>query len=162
MEQHAKVYEALDEMGIPYEVVEHPPVFTVEEGDHVVEGLDGVQAKTLLLRGKKSKKYYMVIMEGRKRLDIKKLEQVLEEKNLHFCSPERLLEKTGLTPGSVSLFGLLNNEDHDINLCLDQKILSEERIMFHPNDNTKTLLISIDDMQKFVQHLQYECLAVEL
>lgn len=72
------------------------------------------------------------------------------------------MEKMGLVPGAVSLFGLINNVEHDIKIYLDKEMLSEKFITFHPNDNTKTIFISIDDMYKFISLLGYEYSILEL
>lgn len=100
--------------------------------------------------------YYLIIMDDEKRLDIKKLGELLNEKGMKFCSPEDLKDKMSLYPGVVSLFGLINNTEHDINICLDNDMLSEKTITFHPNDNTKTLFLSMGDMFKFITELGYE------
>lgn len=162
MEQYEKVYQKLDELGITYEVVEHPPALTTEEADRYIEGKEGVRTKTLFLCNKKSTAFYLVIMDDEKRVDMKRLGELLEEKGMKFCSPEKLMLKMGLPPGTVSLFGLLNNVEHDIKICLDRKILSEEIMTFHPNDNTRTLFLSTEDMNRFIEAMGYERRVIEL
>jgi len=66
------------------------------------------------------------------------------------------MEKMGLTPGSVSIFGLLNNQDHDIKVYIERAITGEARMSFHPNDNTKTIFISTQNMFRFIESLGYE------
>ena len=73
-----------------------------------------------------------------------------------------MLEKLGLTPGSVSLFGLLNDAQHEVKVYLDKEMLSEKVITFHPNDNTKTLFLSMEDMLAFLKAMGYEANIVEL
>lgn len=162
MEQYEKVYQKLDELGITYEVVEHPPALTTEEADRYIEGKEGVRTKTLFLCNKKSTAFYLVIMDDEKRVDMKRLGELLEEKGMKFCSPEKLMLKMGLPPGTVSLFGLLNNVEHDIKICLDREILSEEIMTFHPNDNTRTLFLSTEDMNRFIEAIGYERRVIEL
>ena len=155
MEPYQIVYDTLNRLGIAYETVEHPPVMTVAEADRHITDRDGVRTKTLLLQSRKGAAHYLVIMDGARRLHIKKLEQLLGAKGLHFCSPETLLAKLGLTPGSVSLFGLINNTERDVKVCLDDGMLHENRISFHPNDNTKTVFIAMADMYAFLAALGY-------
>lgn len=162
MEQYQLVYDELNKMNIPYDVVEHPPAFTTEEADSYIVGKEGVRTKTLFLCNKKKTAYYLVIMDDAKRLDMEKLAELVGEKRLSFGSPERLMEKMGLIPGIVSVFGLLNNTDHDINVYLDNEMLSEKYISFSPNDSTKTIFISIEDMYKFLLVLGYEYTILEL
>ena len=155
MEQHKFVLNILNEMKIQYSIVEHPPALTTEDADRYIEGVEGVRTKTLFLCSKKSAAYYLLVMDGAKRLDIKKLESLISDKKIRFCSPEQLMGKMGLTPGSVSLFGLLNNTEKDINVLLDKGMLTEKFISFHPNDNTKTVFITIDDMYRFLNECGY-------
>lgn len=162
MEQYEKVYQKLNELGIAYEVVEHPPALTTEEADRYIEGKEGVRTKTLFLCNKKSTAFYLVIMDDEKRVDMKRLGELLEEKGMKFCSPEKLMLKMGLPPGTVSLFGLLNNVERDIKICLDREILSEEIMTFHPNDNTRTLFLSTEDMNRFIEAMGYERRIIEL
>ena len=150
-----EVFEYLNKVNILYDVVYHPAVFTTEEADKYVEGMDGVLSKTLFMAGRKNRNYYLFIMDDSKRLDIKKMSDLVDDK-LHFGSEEDLMNKMGLMPGSVSLFGLLNNTDHDIHVYIDKEITSEKIITFHPNENTATLFISMDDMYKFLDSLEYE------
>ncbi len=162
MQQYKMVYEALEKMKIPYDVVEHPPAFTTQEADAYIEGKEGVRSKTLFLCNKKKTAYYLIIMDDAKRLDMKKLGEIIGEKTVSFCSAERLMEKMGLEAGVVSLFGLLNNKERDIRIYLDREILSEKYISFHPNNNTKTIFINMEDMYKFIEELGYEYSIINL
>lgn len=162
MEQYRFVLDTLEEMKIPYSIIEHPPALTTEEADSYIEGMEGVRTKTLFLCNKKGAAYYLLIMDGSKRLDIKKLELLISDKKIRFCSPEQLMDKMGLTPGSVSLFGLLNNTGKDIVVLLDREMLKERLISFHPNDNTKTAFITIDDMYRFIGERGYTYTILDL
>ena len=162
MEQYQKVYDALKKMNIPYEVVEHPPALTTEEADNYIVGKEGVRTKTLFLTNKKKTAYYLVVMDDAKRLDMEHLAEILNEKRISFGSPERLMKKMGLPSGVVSIFGLLNNDEHDIKVYLDKEMLSERLMSFHANDNTKTIFISTEDMYKFITAMGYEYNIVEL
>ena len=162
MEQYQNVYDVLNKMNIPYEVVEHPPALTTEEADSYIVGKEGVRTKTLFLYNKKKTTYYLVIMDDAKRLDMEHLAEILNEKRISFCSPERLMKKMALPPGVVSIFGLLNNDEHDIKVYLDKEMLTEKFMSFHANDNTKTIFISTEDMYKFITTIGYEYSIVEL
>lgn len=162
MEPCELVYETLMKMGIDYEIVEHPAAMTTEEADLYIEGKEGVRSKSLFLCNKKATAFYLVIMDDAKRLDMKLLAELTGEKGMRFCSPERLMEKLSLEPGSVSLFGLLNDREREVRVCLDKEMLGEEIITFHPNDNTKTLFLSIADMKKFLGELEYDYSVVDL
>lgn len=162
MEQYQNVYDELRKLNISYEVVEHPPAFTTEEADTYIEGKEGVRTKTLFLCNRKKKKFFLVVMDDEKRLDMKKLGELIEEKGMQFASEERLMDKMGIKPGAVSIFGLLNNKEKDIKVYFDNDIFSEKIMTFHPNDNTKTLFISTEDMYKFLTEIGYEYSVISL
>ena len=162
MDQYTFVKEKLDGMNIAYRIIEHPPAMTTEEADRYIEGEEGVKTKTLFLCNKKSRDYYLVVTDGAKPIDMKALEELIPTKCLHFCSEEKLMYKLGLPAGTVSIFGLLNNEEHDVNIILDRGILDEKYITFHPNVNTATAFITMDDMYRFFNALGYEYRILEL
>lgn len=162
MEKCKAVYDSLKEMGIEYDLVEHPPALTTEEADRYIIGKEGVRTKTLFLCNRKKTEYYLVIMDDKKRLDMKKLAEIIKEKSISFCSLEKLMEKMSLEAGAVSLFGLLNNTERDIKIFLDREMLSEKYMSFHPNENTKTIFISTDDMYRFIKTLDYEYSIIDL
>ena len=162
MEQCEMVLGALDGMGIGYQLIEHPAVFTTEEADKYVEGIEGVRTKTLFLSNKKNTAHYLLVMDGAKRLDMKRLELLIPDRNIHFCSPERLMSKLGLFPGGVSLFGLLNNAEKDVKVLLDRAMLHERFISFHPNVNTRTAIITMDDMFRFIEESGFSYTILDL
>ena len=162
MDQYVFVKEKLKEMGITYRIIEHPPAMTTEEADRYIEGEEGVKTKTLFLCNKKSKDYYLVVTDGAKPVDMKHLEALIPTKGLHFCSEEKLMNKLGLRAGTVSIFGLLNNEEHDVNVILDEEILAEKYITFHPNVNTATAFITMEDMFRFFEAAGYEYRTLKL
>lgn len=162
MDLSIEVLNYLDELKIAYEVVTHPAATTTELADKYIEGVDGVRSKTLFLRDKKKKNFYLVILDDKKSVDMAKLASLTGEKRLQFASADSLKEKMGLEPGVVSIFGLLNNKDHDIKIYIDKEIINEERISFHPNVNTKTIFINMNGMFKFFDSLNYNYEIIDL
>jgi len=162
MDQYTFVKEKLDELQIGYRIIEHPPATTTEEADRYIEGEEGVKTKTLFLCNKKSRNYYLVVTDGAKAVDMKELEERIPTKGLHFCTEEKLMNKLGLPAGTVSIFGLLNNEEHDVEVILDREILSETYITFHPNVNTATAFITMEDMYRFFDALGFEYRILDL
>lgn len=162
MEQHEIILKKLSKMNIEYELVEHPPALTTEDADRYIEGIEGVRTKTLFLCNKKSRNYYLLVMDDAKQVTMKKLEELLSEKGLHFCSPEKLMSKLHLFPGAVSLFGLLNNEEKDVKVLIDEEIFSESRVSFHVADNTRTAFISTSDMMRFIEEMGFSCQVISL
>ena len=161
MEQKQLVMDTLNKMNIEFEDVEHEAAWTTEEADKAIEGKEGVRSKTLFMAGKKDRRFYLVIMDDNKRLDLKKIGEIVGDR-LHFSSENQLQEKLNLVPGMVSLFGLINNKEHDVEIYIDKELLNESIITFHPNINTSTFFIKMDDMFKFIKELGYEYNLVEL
>jgi len=157
-----KVYEVLNKMNIEYKLICHPAVFTVEEADECIKDSEGIRTKTLFLCDKKSKKFVLIIVDGKNILNMDKLSKKLKIVRLKFASAENLKKKLGLAPGSVSLFGLLNNKEKDVLVYIDKSIETEEIISFHPNVNTRTVFIKISDMYKFLEELDYQYEMIEV
>lgn len=144
------IYKILENLGIKYEKHEHPAVFTSQEAAEYDRGIEGGKSKNLFLRNNKGDRHYLVIIESMKRADLEKLASSLNESKLSFASPERLLKHLGVTPGSVSPFGLINDTGRNVQVVIDKKLMKYERLCFHPNINTATIVISTNDFRKFL------------
>lgn len=145
-----KVLETLDKLGILYIRHEHPAVATVEEAEKHWTDLKGTHCKNLFLRNSKGNRHYLVIAPVTRGIDFKRLNAALGEDRLSFASPERLRRWLGLEPGSVSPFGLLNDETREVRVVCDEALRGSRALGFHPNVNTATLEISLDDFEKFL------------
>ena len=144
----AELYHFLDEHGFIYQRIEHPPVFTCEQADQYRPDLPGVSTKNLFLRDKR-RRFYLVMTACEKKLDLKKLGQALHAPKLHFGSAESLAELLRLTPGSVTVLGLVNDENHQVELWIDDAIWGYEYFLCHPLVNTATLVLSKADLIRF-------------
>ena len=149
-DQEAAVAARLAELGISFARKEHPPVATVEEAVEHWADIDATHCKNLFLRNQKGSRHYLVVVEHSKRADLRKVADQIGDGKLSFGSPERLMTHLGLTPGSVSPFGLINDATHSVRVVLDRDLKSAQRLSFHPNINTATLTISAADFQKFL------------
>ena len=149
-EQETSVAARLSELGIPYTRHEHPPVATVEEASAHWAGIDATHCKNLFLRNQKGNRHYLVVLTASKRADLKAIADQIGDGKLSFASPERMLTHLGLTPGSVSPFGLINDREHAVRVVLDRDFQTAARLAFHPNINTATLTISAPDFAKFL------------
>ncbi|MEN9561224.1 MAG: hypothetical protein RIQ56_497, partial [Candidatus Parcubacteria bacterium] len=152
----------LKELGITYEKFEHPAVFTVDEANIHSKHIPGGHSKNLFLRNEKGDRHYLVTVLGDKKVDLKELRRLLNERKLSFGSPERLMAKLGVTPGSVSLLALINNKEKDVIVVIDEDLWKHERIQYHPNVNTGTLVISKLDLERFLAYLGYSARIVKL
>jgi Ala-tRNA(Pro) deacylase len=146
----ARVYEVLKTLGIPYTRHEHPPVFTVEQAEQYWTNIEGVHCKNLFLRNKKGNRHYLLIAETSKAVDLRRLNEKLGEDRLSFGSPERLMRLLALEPGSVSPFGLINDRQKEVIVVLDEDLKKAGRVNFHPNVNTATVGLSLQDFEKFL------------
>lgn len=144
------IYDVLSELHISYEKHRHPAVFTVEEAEQYDKDFNAGKSKNLFLRNKKENTHYLLVAESTRKIDLKNLSSILNESKLSFASPERLLTHLGLTPGSVSPFGLINNADKSIRVLIDKGLLAHQNVGFHPNINTATLVITTEDFKKFL------------
>ena len=159
---YQKVVDQLNELGMPFQIVEHEPVLTTEQADRFIEGIEGVRTKTMFLTNKKKRNFYLVIIDDAKRLDMDVFKEIVEENRIKMASAETLNDKMMLLPGTVSPFGLLNNRDKDIQVYFDQEIVSEERMCFHPNTNEKTIFVNTEDLFTFLKAIGYEAHVINL
>lgn len=147
----AFVCEALARLGIEFERIDHPPAFTAEEALQYWAALDAVKCKNLFVRNKKGDRHCLIVVPVERAVDLLELSKTVGGGRLSFASPERLLKHLGLTPGSVSPFGLLNDQSHAVDLFIDASLRSAHRLAFHPNINTSTLAVRTDDFERFLR-----------
>src|SRR5262245_12508574 len=144
------VYARLAELGMAYERHEHPPVPTVEEAEQYWIGIDATHCKNLFLRNQKGNRHYLVVLVHSKKADLRAVADQIGDGKLSFASPERLMTHLGLAPGSVSPFGLINDAAHAVRVVLDFDLKAATRVSFHPNINTRTLVLAREDFEKFL------------
>jgi Ala-tRNA(Pro) deacylase len=140
----------LEELGIAFTRHEHPPVATVEEAMVHWGGIDATHCKNLFLRNQKGNRHYLVILTHSKKADLKAVADQIGDGKLSFASPERLMTHLGLTPGSVSPFGLINDRTHAVRVVIDRELKGAERLSFHPNINTVTFTLAAADFERFL------------
>ncbi len=152
MNHQQQVCQELDRLGLKYQLYEHPAVFTAEDAAAHVNSIAGMDCKNLFLRNKKGDRHFLVVVPYNKKVDIQAISKQFELGHLSFGSPERLLKYLGLTPGSVSPFGIINDPEGLVQIFIDEDLLREEMVKFHPNINTFTLAMSLADFQKFLDN----------
>ena len=146
-----KVLDTLSALGIHYELDQHAAVFTIDEIIALGLNSKGMIPVNLFLRDANGKRHFLVIHDGEKPTDLKTLRTQIGCTRLSFGSDERLMKHLGLTKGSVSPFGLINNENHDVEVVIDASIQNQPLLGFHPNTNTATVWISYADFMKFLE-----------
>lgn len=152
----AIVKKYLEEHNIDYKIYEHPAAFTCEESEIICKDVPGLACKNLFLKGKKSKQLYLVVTSDKKKLDLKKLANLLGEKHVGFASAELMQEHLNLKPGSVSPFGLLYDAAGHVKFIIDEDAWNAEIVHFHPNVNTASLVLQKEAFHKFAESLEHE------
>ena len=140
-----EIYDYLTSRGIRYETTEHAAVFSMEELDSVKLPYPDCEAKNLFVRDDKRRNYYLITVKGDKRVDLKKFRKEHGLRPLTFASADDLMDIMNLTPGSVTPLGLLNDEGRRVRLFLDHAF-GDGLIGVHPNDNTATVWMNVDDL----------------
>lgn len=145
-----KIFDVLDSLEIEYTNYEHQAVFTCDEA----KGIDipGYRVKSLLLRNKKATNFYMVVLPDAKKLDTNIIRAIFDDSKMSFASEERMMDKIGLKPGSVSPFALINNDEKDIRVVFDAE-LKDELVGFHPLQNDNTVVLQMQSVEHFLENL---------
>lgn len=156
----AALFALLDAQGIPHSTLEHPAVFRVDEGHDIKAALPGGHTKNLFLKDGKGQ-IWLICALGETRIDLKRLPEVIGAARLSFGSPELMQQVLGVTPGSVTLFALINDVEHRVKLVLDAALLKPEPINFHPLTNTATTAISQDGLRRFLKALDITAQVVD-
>ena len=150
------VEQYLASLDIPFTRHEHPAVATVAEAEHYWGGIDALHAKNLFLRDQKGIRHFLVVLAFTRRAELRALGETFGAGKLGFASPERLQTYLGLTPGSVSPFGLINDPAHLVEVAIDAAIREAARVAFHPNVNTATLVLDGADFQRYLAAVGHE------
>jgi Ala-tRNA(Pro) deacylase len=148
----ADLYAFLDAHGVEHRTLEHEAVFRVDEGHEIKAALPGGHTKNLFLKDAKGQ-IWMICALGETRIDLKRLPDTIGSARLSFGSAELMQEVLGVTPGSVTLFALINDQARRVKLVLDAALLQLEPINFHPLTNTATTAISQAGLRAFLDAL---------
>lgn len=148
-----EIYGFLREKGILYEVTEHKAVYNMKELADVELPHPEADAKNLFVRDDKKRNYYLITVNGDKKVNLKAFKEKYQTRSLSFASAESLLEMLGLTPGSVSPFGLLNDTERKVHFYIDEDFThSPGLIGIHPNENTATVFLKTCDLIEIIKN----------
>ena len=139
----------MDSNGFAYERLEHPAVFTCEEAALHRPSVPAISTKNLFLCDKKARRFFLAVTACEKTVKLDALASQLGVPHLRFGSEENLMRLLGLTRGSVTMMGLVNDADHVVELWIDAEIWENETFLIHPLVNTATLVISKPELQRF-------------
>ena len=161
-EKEKPVLEFLTDAGISFERFEHPPAAGMDECELVAETAGAYHCKNLFLTNKRGTEFYLVLIERNKRFRTSVVSRLLGSTRLSFASDEQLLSVLGLTPGSVSAAGLINDTERRVKVAIDRDILTSDRMLIHPNVNTASLALAPSDLVRFIRLLGHEPIPIAI
>ncbi|MCC3373077.1 prolyl-tRNA synthetase associated domain-containing protein [Cohnella sp. REN36] len=145
------ILELLEQLSISYEIVEHPAAYTIEEMDSFEMPNAHQVAKNLFVRDDKKRSYYLLTIQKDKTVNLKELRALLNSRPLSFASEEDLFNYLGLQKGAVTPLGVLNDTERKVEVMIDEDLLPFNNIGIHPNENTATIWISIENLLRLIQ-----------
>ncbi|MDY3250979.1 MAG: prolyl-tRNA synthetase associated domain-containing protein [Candidatus Choladocola sp.] len=157
------VYDLLDELQIPYERVDHRAMMTIAECEEVDQALHIDICKNLFLCNQQKTKFYLLLMPGDKKFVTKEVSRQIPSPRLSFANETYMEEYLNITPGSVSIMGLMNDPDNHVKLLIDRDVAEADFLGCHPCINTSSLKLRTKDvLEKFLPRVHHDYQVVEL
>jgi len=156
----SELFALLDRLGVEHSTLDHPPVFRVGEGDDIKAALPGGHTKNLFLKDARDA-LWLVSAVAESSIDLKALPSVIGAARLSFGSAERMQAALGVTPGSVTVFAMINDSDRRVRLVLDRALFDHARVNFHPLSNDATTAVSPAGLMTFLAALGVEPVIVD-
>jgi len=157
LDKEIRVYDFLDALGISYQRIDHEAAMTMEACAVIDEVLDATICKNLLLCNRQCTDFYLLLMPGDKAFKTKDLSHQIGASRLSFAAPEYMEQYLDITPGSLSILGLMNDKGHHVQLLIDEDVLKGEYIGCHPCINTSSLRLRTEDLtQKIIPAMAHE------
>jgi len=152
----------LAELGVKTETIDHPPLFTVADSQHLRGEIPGGHSKNLFVKDKKSR-LFLLVLEEETVVDLKRVhEKIGAQGRVSFGSADLLEEVWGVRPGAVTPFGAINDSEGRVTVVLDADMMKHERLNFHPLVNTRTTGLGSVDLVKFLRATGHEPVVVTL
>lgn len=147
-----EVYDFIKSKNIWHEITEHEAVFNMDELSKIEVPYNDCDAKNLFVRDDKKENYYLITVKGNKRVDLKEFRKRYDVRPISFASAEDLMKYLNLIPDSVSPLGLLNDKERKVKFYLDDSFFKDDKIIgIHPNDNTATVWLKVDDLINIIK-----------
>lgn len=163
LEKESAVYKLLDDLHIPYERVDHPVAMTIESCHEVDQILQTPLCKNLFLCNRQKTDFYLLLMPGDKPFKTKDLSKQIYSARLSFADAEYMEKFLNITPGSVSIMGLMNDTENHVRLLIDEDVIKNEYIAFHPCINTSSLkTLTKDILEKYLPAVNHSYTIVSL
>lgn len=163
IDKEERVYDLLDQLNIDYQRIDHKEANTMEVCLEIEKSLKSTICKNLFLVNSNKSQYYLLMLKENKKFKTKVISKQINSSRLSFGSDEKMLEYLDITPGSVSLLGLMNDHDFKVQLLMDKDLLQDEYLGCHPCINTSSLRIKMKDVfEKIMPFLHHEPIFVEV
>lgn len=163
LEKEIRTYDLLDRLGIDYERVDHAPAMTMEVCQAIDEVLNAVICKNLFLCNRQETAFYLLMIPDTKIFHTKDLSAQIGSARLSFAKPEYMEEFLDITPGSVSVMGLMNDMEHRVKLLIDEDVLNSEYVGCHPCINTSSIRFrTVDLVEKILPAMEHDYIKVKL
>lgn len=163
LDKEMRVYDLLDSLHIPYERTDHQAAMTMEDCQEIDRILEIVICKNLFLCNRQHTHFYLLMMPGDKIFKTRDLSGQLGTSRLSFAEPEYMLEFLNITPGAVSVMGLMNDRENHVQLLIDRDVLSGELMGCHPCVNTSSLRMKTKDiLDRFLPAVGHAPIVVDL
>lgn len=163
LEKEIRTYDLLDRLGVEYERIDHEPAMTMEDCKEVDQLLEAVICKNLFLCNRQKTAFYLLMIPDTKVFHTKDLSAQIGSARLSFAKPEYMEEFLDITPGSVSVMGLMNDKEHRVQLLIDEDVLNGEYIGCHPCINTSSIRFKVKDLvEKVIPAMEHDFVKVKL
>ena len=163
LDKEKRTYELLDSLGVEYDRIDHEPLMTIEACQGVDKAFGTEVCKNLFLCNRQKTNFYLLMLPGGKKFSTKEVSSQLGVARLSFAGEEYMEKFLDITPGSVSVMGLMNDADNNVQLLIDEDLLKEEYFGCHPCINTSSLRISTADLTaKLLPAMHHEPVIVHL
>lgn len=165
LNKEIRVYDFLDKLGIQYQRIDHEAAMTMEACEEIDRALgdNTTICKNLFLCNRQETDFYLLLMPGDKAFKTKDLSAQIHSARLSFAKPEYMEKYLDITPGSVSVLGLMNDSEKKVQLLIDEDVMKEPYFGCHPCINTSSLKFTTEDlMQKIIPALEHEPITVTL
>lgn len=163
LDKEIRCYDLLDKLEVDYQRIDHEAAMTMEACQAIDEALGATICKNLLLCNRQCTVFYLLLTPGGKVFKTSELSKKIGSSRLSFAKPEPMEEYLDITPGSLSVLGLMNDKDNHVNLLIDEDVLKGEYIGMHPCINTSSLkLRTVDLMEKIIPAMGHEPTLVQL
>ena len=163
LDKEIRTYDLLDRLGVEYDRVDHAPAMTMEDCKEVDEILEAMVCKNLFLCNRQETAFCLLMIPDTKVFHTKDLSAQIGSARLSFAKPEYMEKFLDITPGSVSVFGLMNDTEHQVKLLIDEEVLDSEYFGCHPCINTSSLRMrTVDLIEKVLPAMEHDFVKVKL